>query len=343
MANVYYENDVNRAAIADRKVAILGYGSQGHAHALNLKESGVNVCVGLRETSSSVAKATEAGLEVKSIADASAWADVIMILLPDTDQAAVYEEHIAPNLNAGDALAFAHGFNIRFDLIAPPADVDVIMVAPKGPGHLVRRTYAEGGGVPCLIAVEQDASGGAKDLALAYADGVGGARAGVIETTFTEECETDLFGEQVVLCGGMTELVRSAFDTLVDAGYQPEICYFECLHELKLIVDLMYEQGIGGMRYSVSDTAEYGDLSRGPRVIDDRVRETMQTVLSEIQSGQFAEEWVAEAHGGRENFHRLEAAGHEHRIEKVGAELRAMMPWISAGKVSVQDASGGQG
>jgi ketol-acid reductoisomerase len=217
------------------------------------------------------------------------------------------------------------------------------MVAPKGPGHLVRRTYVEGGGVPCLIAVEQDPSGGAKALALAYADGLGGARAGVIETTFTEECETDLFGEQVVLCGGVTELVRSAFDTLVDAGYQPEICYFECLHELKLIVDLMYEQGIGGMRFSVSDTAEYGDLSRGPRVINDSVRETMREILSEIQSGQFAEEWMAEANSGRENFYRLEAEGREHRIEKVGSDLRAMMPWISAGRVSVQEASGGQG
>ena len=303
MANIYYESDINRAAIAERKVAILGYGSQGHAHALNLKESGVDVCVGLREGSGSVAKAEEAGLTVRSLSEASAWADVIMILLPDTDQAEVYQEHVAPNLNEGDALAFAHGFNIRFDLITPPEDVDVIMIAPKGPGHLVRRTYVEGGGVPCLIAVEQDPTGGAKDLALAYADGVGGARAGIIETTFTEECETDLFGEQVVLCGGVTELVRSAFDTLVDAGYQPEICYFECLHELKLIVDLMYEQGIGGMRYSVSDTAEYGDLTRGPRVIDDQVRVTMKKVLEEIQSGTFAEEWVAEAHSGRENFY----------------------------------------
>ena len=343
MANIYYEKDVDRSAIADRKVAILGYGSQGHAHALNLKESGIDVCVGLRDGSSSASKAGEAGLAVKSLSDASSWADVIMVLLPDTDQAAVYEEHIAPNLNAGDALAFAHGFNIRFDLINPPVDVDVIMIAPKGPGHLVRRTFEEGGGVPCLIATEQDPSGGAKALALAYADGIGGARAGVIETTFTEECETDLFGEQVVLCGGMTELVRSAFDTLVDAGYQPEIAYFECLHELKLIVDLMYEQGIGGMRYSVSDTAEYGDLSRGPRVINDDVRATMKRILDEIQTGAFAEEWVAEAHGGRENFYRLEGEGREHRIEKVGAELRAMMPWISAGKVSVQDASGGQG
>ena len=284
MVNIYYENDVNRSAISDRKVAILGYGSQGHAHALNLKESGVDVCVGLREGSGSISKAEEAGLVVRSISEASDWADVIMLLLPDTDQAAIYEEHIAPNLKAGDAIAFAHGFNIRFDLITPPDDVDVIMIAPKGPGHLVRRTYVEGGGVPCLIAVEQNPTGAAKDLAMAYADGLGGARAGIIETTFTEECETDLFGEQVVLCGGVTELVRSAFDTLVDAGYQPEICYFECLHELKLIVDLMYEQGIGGMRYSVSDTAEYGDLTRGPRVVDDHVRETMKQVLDEIQS-----------------------------------------------------------
>ena len=302
MVNIYYENDVNRSAISDRKVAILGYGSQGHAHALNLKESGVDVCVGLREGSGSISKAEEAGLVVRSISEASDWADVIMLLLPDTDQAAIYEEHIAPNLKAGDAIAFAHGFNIRFDLITPPDDVDVIMIAPKGPGHLVRRTYVEGGGVPCLIAVEQNPTGGAKDLAMAYADGLGGARAGIIETTFTEECETDLFGEQVVLCGGVTELVRSAFDTLVDAGYQPEICYFECLHELKLIVDLMYEQGIGGMRYSVSDTAEYGDLTRGPRVVDDHVRETMKQVLDEIQSGAFAEECVAETNSARENI-----------------------------------------
>ena len=343
MANIYYENDINQAAIAERKVAILGYGSQGHAHALNLKESGGEVCVGLRDGSGSIAKAEEAGLTVRSLSEASAWADVIMILLPDTDQAEVYQEHVAPNLKAGDALAFAHGFNIRFDLITPPENVDVIMIAPKGPGHLVRRTYVEGGGVPCLIAVEQDATGGAKDLALAYADGVGGARAGIIETTFTEECETDLFGEQVVLCGGVTELVRSAFDTLVDAGYQPEICYFECLHELKLIVDLMYEQGIGGMRYSVSDTAEYGDLTRGPRVIDDQVRVTMKKVLEEIQSGAFAEEWVTEAHSGRENFYALEEKGRQHRIEQVGSKLRAMMPWISERKVSVQEASGGQG
>ena len=343
MANIYYEKDADRSLIADKKVAILGYGSQGHAHALNLKESGIDVRVGLRDGSGSKAKAEEAGLRVLSLADASAEADIIMLLLPDTDQAAIYEEHVAPNLQPGNALAFAHGFNIRFDLITPPDDVDVIMIAPKGPGHLVRRTYVEGGGVPCIIAVENDASGNAMGLALAYADAIGGARAGVIETTFTEECETDLFGEQVVLCGGTTELVRSGFQTLVDAGYQPEIAYFECLHELKLIVDLMYEQGISGMRYSISDTAEYGDMSRGPRIIDDGTRERMKEILAEIQSGKFAEEWVAEAHGGRKNFKAMEDAGKDHLIEKVGAELRGMMPWISAGKQSVQDAAGGQG
>jgi len=343
VANIYYEADADRSAIADKKVAVLGYGSQGHAHALNLKESGIDVCVGLRPESSSVAKAEAAGLTVKSIADATSWADAVMILLPDTEQAAIYDEHIAPNLSDGQTIMFSHGFNIRFDLIQPPDTVDVVMVAPKGPGHLVRRTYVEGGGVPCLIAVENDASGQAKAFALAYADAIGGARAGVIETTFTEECETDLFGEQVVLCGGTTELVNSAFNTLVDAGYQPEIAYFECLHELKLIVDLMYEEGIAGMRYSVSDTAEYGDLTRGPRIVDDHVRAEMKTILEEIQNGSFAEEWVAESRSGRARFLELEAAGHDLPIEQVGKELRDMMPWISAGKQSVKDTSGGQG
>ena len=341
MATVYYEKDADRSVIADRKVAILGYGSQGHAHALNLRDSGIDVRVGLREGSSSKAKAEEAGLKVLSMADAAAEADLIMFLLPDTEQRAAYEEHVAPHLQDGDAVFFAHGFNIRFGEITPPANVDVAMVAPKGPGHLVRRTYVEGGGVPCLIAVEQDATGHARDLALAYADAIGGTRAGVLETTFTEETETDLFGEQVVLCGGLTSLVQAGFETLVEAGYQPESAYFECLHEVKLIVDLMYEQGIAGMRYSISDTAEYGDLTRGSRIITPTVKAEMRKILDEIQSGQFAEEWIAESRGGRSNFEQLRQADRDHQIEQVGSDLRGMMPWISAGKQSVQDASGG--
>ena len=334
MANIYYENDVDRSAIAERKVAILGYGSQGHAHALNLKESGIDVCVGLRDGSSSAAKASEAGLAVKSLSDASAWADVIMILLPDTDQAAVYEEHIAPNLSAGDALAFAHGFNIRFDLIAPPADVDVIMIAPKGPGHLVRRTYEEGGGVPCLIAVEQDPTGGAKALALAYADGVGGARAGVIETTFTEECETDLFGEQAVLCGGLVELIRMGFETLVEAGYAPEMAYFECLHEVKLIVDLIYEGGIANMNYSISNTAEYGEYVSGPRILPyDETKAKMKAVLTDIQNGKFVRDFMLENAVGQPSFKATRRINDAHQIEATGETLRGMMPWISAGKM----------
>ncbi len=341
MATVYYEKDADRSYIADRKVAILGYGSQGHAHALNLKDSGVDVRVGLREGSSSKAKAENAGLRVLSTAEACAEADLIMVLLPDTEQRDVYEADIEPNLTNGDALLFAHGFNIRFEQITPPEWVDVAMVAPKGPGHLVRRTYTEGGGVPCLIAVAQDASGHARDLALAYADAIGGTRAGVLDTTFEEETETDLFGEQVVLCGGLTSLVQAGFETLVEAGYQPESAYFECLHEVKLIVDLMYEQGIAGMRYSISDTAEYGDLTRGSRIITPAVKDEMRRILGEIQSGQFAEEWIAESRGGRSKFEALRQADRDHQIEKVGGELRGMMPWISAGKQSVQDASGG--
>ena len=340
-ANVYYEADCDGSLIRNRKVAVIGYGSQGHAHALNLKESGVEVCIGLREGSSSTQKAEQAGLTVKSVADAAAWADVIMILAQDTEQKKIFDEHIAANLNAGDAIAFAHGFNVRFGRIAAPEGVDCIMIAPKGPGHLVRRTYTEGGGVPALIAVEQDASGQAKDIALSYADAIGGARAGVIETTFTEETETDLFGEQVVLCGGLTRLVQAGFETLVEAGYAPEMAYFECLHEVKLIVDLMYEEGIAGMRYSISDTAEYGDLTRGPRIVTDATKAEMKKVLSEIQSGQFADEWVNESESGRANYHRMQEEGKAHPIEVVGARLRGMMPWISAGKQKVAEASGG--
>jgi len=341
MANVFYDKDADSSLIAGRKVAIMGYGSQGHAHALNLRDSGVDVRVGLREGSSSKAKAEAAGLRVLSTADAAAEADLIMILLPDTEQARVYEQDIRPHLSSGDALFFAHGFNIRFGRIAPPDGVDVAMVAPKGPGHLVRRTYVEGGGVPSLIAVAQDASGKARDLALSYAWANGGTRAGVLETTFEEETETDLFGEQVVLCGGLTALVQAGFETLVEAGYQPESAYFECLHELKLIVDLMYENGIAGMRYSISDTAEYGDVTRGPRVINDSVRAEMKKILAEIRSGQFADEWIAESESGRARFNELRKAGSEHPIEKVGAELRAMMPFISQGKERPQDVSGG--
>jgi ketol-acid reductoisomerase len=340
-ATVYYEADADRSIILGRKVAVIGYGSQGHAHALNLKDSGVDVRVGLREGSSSVAKAEAAGLRVLSIADAAREADVVMILLPDTEQKRIYEADIAPNLQPGDAVAFAHGFNIRFDRIVPAEGLDVFMVAPKGPGHLVRRTYDEGGGVPCLIAVDQDSSGKARELALSYADAIGGTRAGVLETSFAEETETDLFGEQVVLCGGLTSLVQAGFETLVEAGYQPEMAYFECLHEVKLIVDLMYEEGIAGMRYSISDTAEYGDVTRGPRIITPSTRDEMRKILAEITSGAFADEWVAESDSGRDRFNALREQGKAHPIEQVGGELRAMMPWISAGKQKVADASGG--
>ncbi len=340
-AKVSYEKDADPGIIAGRKVAVIGYGSQGHAHALNLRDSGVDVRVGLREGSSSAAKASGAGLAVRTVAEASAEADLIMILLPDTEQASVYESEIAPNLSSGDALFFAHGFNIRFGLITPPPGVDVAMVAPKGPGHLVRRTYTEGGGVPSLIAVSQDASGKARDLALSYAHAIGATRAGVLDTTFDEETETDLFGEQVVLCGGITELVMAGYETLVEAGYQPESAYFECLHELKLIVDLMYQHGISGMRFSISDTAEYGDYTRGPRIITSETRAEMRRILEEIRDGRFAEEWIAENRAGRPRFNELREKGRQHPIEAVGAQLRKMMPWINAGGGRPQDVSGG--
>ncbi|MBA3604606.1 MAG: ketol-acid reductoisomerase [Acidimicrobiia bacterium] len=340
-ASVLYSEDADASIIHAKKVAVIGYGSQGHGHALNLKDSGVDVVVGLRDGSSSKDKAESQGLTVLSIADAAAAADVVMILAPDTEQKKIYDEHVAAHMTPGKALAFAHGFNVRFGRITAPEGVDVIMVAPKGPGHLVRRTYTEGGGVPCLIAVDQDATGGAKALALSYADAIGGTQAGVIETTFTEETETDLFGEQVVLCGGLTRLVQAGFETLTEAGYAPEMAYFECLHEVKLIVDLMYEEGIAGMRYSISDTAEYGDLTRGSRIVTDETKAEMRKILDEIQSGQFAEEWVAESEAGRDNYHRLQQEGKDHPIELVGSRLRAMMPWISAGRTKVADASGG--
>ncbi|HUB71993.1 MAG TPA: ketol-acid reductoisomerase [Acidimicrobiales bacterium] len=341
MATIHYESDADPSVITSRKVAIIGYGSQGHAHALNLRDSGVDVRVGLREGSASRAKAQAAGLRVLTPADAAAEADVVMMLAPDTAQQSIYESSVGPNLRHGDALMFAHGFNIRFGLIDPPEGTDVVMVAPKGPGHLVRRTYEGGGGVPALLAVETDASGKGKALGLSYAWAIGATRAGVLETTFTEETETDLFGEQVVLCGGLTSLIKAGFDTLVEAGYQPESAYFECLHEVKLIVDLIYEHGITGMRYSISTTAEYGDMTRGPMLIDPSVRETMRRILADIRSGEFAREWVKENKDGLPNYKRLQKEGAEHPVEKVGAQLRAMMPFLASGSAKPQDVSGG--
>ncbi len=328
MAKIRYDADADLGLIKAKKVAIIGYGSQGHAHALNLKDSGVDVCIGLHAGSKSRKKAEAAGLAVKSVAEAATWGDVIMLLTPDTSQPAIYEESIAPHLGEGKTLMFAHGFNIRFGTIKPPAEVDVSMIAPKSPGHRVRETFAEGGGVPALLAVEQDASGQADALALAYAKGIGSTRAGVLTTTFSEETETDLFGEQAVLCGGTAELVKAGFKTLVDAGYQPEVAYFECLHELKLIVDLMYRGGLNYMRYSVSNTAEYGDYVSGPRVINDQTRAEMKKILAEIQDGSFAKKWIDENKAGRPEFEKRRAAEREQQIEQVGAELRKMMPFV---------------
>ncbi len=330
---VFYDKDADLQLIRERKVAIVGYGSQGHAHANNLKDSGVEVVVGLREGSESWQKAERSGLAVAKVSEAVTDADVVMILVPDERQSALFESEISPHLKAGAALAFAHGFNIHFGFIKPQADQDVFMVAPKGPGHLVRSTFTQGGGVPSLIAIFQDASGKTRDLALSYACANGGGRAGVIETSFREETETDLFGEQAVLCGGMTALVQAGYETLVEAGYAPEMAYFECLHEMKLIVDLMYEGGIANMRYSISNTAEYGDMTRGPRIVDDDTKKEMKRILSEIQTGSFAQEWMDENASGGERFKALRAEAARHPIEEVGQRLRDMMPWIKAARV----------
>lgn len=328
MAKMYYDSDADLQLLEGKTVAVIGYGSQGHGHALNLKESGVNVVVGLYEGSKSWKIAEEAGLTVKTVSEAAKAADIIMMLIPDHIQGKVYEEEIKPYLKPGNALAFAHGFAIVYSQVIPPEYVDVFMIAPKGPGHLVRRTYQEGAGVPCLVAVEQDYTGRAKDIALAYARGIGGTRAGVIETTFAEETQTDLFGEQCVLCGGVSELIKAGFETLVEAGYQPEIAYFECLHEMKLIVDLIYEGGLSWMRYSVSDTAKYGDFTVGKRIINEDTRKEMKKVLDEIVTGQFTKNWILENQSGRPVYRAIQAKEAEHPIEKVGAELRSMMPWL---------------
>jgi ketol-acid reductoisomerase len=325
---IFYDADANLDALKGKTIAILGYGSQGHAHALNLRDSGHDVVVGLRPDSASREEAEAEGLEVLDVAEAASRGDVVMVLLPDERQAEVWDAEIRDGIAPGNLLMFAHGFSVHFGQVEPPEGVDVGMVAPKGPGHLVRRQYTEGRGVPCLMAVHQDATGDARELVLAYASGIGGGRAGVIETTFKDECETDLFGEQSVLCGGATELVRAGFETLVEAGYDPRLAYFECLHELKLIVDLMYEKGVQGMRDSISNTAEYGDMTRGPKVIGEPTREAMRKILADIQSGDFAREWIAENRAGGENFDRLRKEGADHQIEHVGGELRGMMAWI---------------
>jgi ketol-acid reductoisomerase len=332
MIKVYYDKDANPAVLKKKKIAVIGYGSQGHAHANNLKESGMNVIVGIRK-GSSWDKAKKAGFEVMTPADAARVADVIMILLPDEYQADIYKAEIAPNMKKGVYLAFAHGFNIHFGQIVPPDDANVFMAAPKGPGHLVRSEYTKGSGVPCLIAVHQDPSKNTKDVALAYASGIGGGRAGIIETSFREETETDLFGEQVVLCGGLTALIQAGFETLVEAGYAPEMAYFECLHEVKLIVDLIYEGGISNMRYSISNTAQYGDLTRGPRVVTEDTKKEMGKILREIQDGVFAREWLLECKANKPVFNALTKKGEKHLVEEVGSKLRAMMPWLKKGKL----------
>ncbi|MBB4823528.1 ketol-acid reductoisomerase [Sporosarcina luteola] len=336
MAKMYYNQDINEGLLQGKTIAIIGYGSQGHAHAQNLKESGYNVVVGVRP-GKSFDQAKEDGLAVKTVREAAKEADIIMILLPDERQKKVYEEEIAPELKAGKSVVFAHGFNVHFGQIVPPSDVDVFLVAPKGPGHLVRRTFEAGAGVPALFAVFQDNSGQAKDVALAYAKGIGAARAGVLETTFKEETETDLFGEQAVLCGGLTSLVKAGFETLVEAGYQPELAYFETMHELKLIVDLMYEGGMSGMRYSISDTAEWGDFVSGPRVVDADTKARMKDILTDIQEGKFAEGWIQENENGRPKFNAFEKEEAEHEIEQVGRKLRAMMPFVNQSVNSKQE------
>ena len=331
---MFYEKDSNVNLIKEKKVAIFGYGSQGHAHALNLKDSGVkNVVVALREGSSSIKKAEAEGLKVMSLSDAAAWADVVMVLTPDELQASIYKNHIEQRMRQGTSLAFAHGLNIHFNLINSRKDLDVFMVAPKGPGHLVRSEYQRGGGVPCLMAVHKDSSGKARDLAMSYACAVGGGRSGIIETTFKDECETDLFGEQTILCGGLVELIKNGFETLVEAGYPPEMAYFECLHEVKLIVDLVYEGGIANMNYSISNTAEYGEYVSGKKIVDPKTKERMKEVLKDIQSGKFAKQWMDECKGGQKNFLKMREELAKHPIEKVGKKLRGLMPWIGKNKL----------
>ena len=337
MAKIYYDDDAKPELIKEKKVAVIGYGSQGHAHALNLMDNGVQVCVGLRAGSKSWAKAEAEGLMVKPVGEAAAWADTVMILAPDTAQPKIYQEAIAPNLSAGKTLMFAHGFNIRYETIKPPEDVDVSMVAPKAPGHRVREVFVEGGGTPCLLAVHQDYSGKTKDQAISYAYGIGGTRAGVLETSFAEETETDLFGEQAVLCGGVSALVKAGFETLVEAGYQPELAYFECLHELKLIVDLMYQGGLNYMRYSVSDTAEHGDYTGGPRLVTEETKFEMSKMLNEIQDGTYAKNWIEENQKDRPWFNEQRRLGQDHLIEKVGAELREMMPFVNPVRIKPGD------